>query len=77
MSLSIIRFVSQLSDVSEGVSVSSSLFNVIGESQLLTELRHNLTHKAMVKGKIIEVAKKLITEELKNKYWGAMQAKIR
>ena len=34
--LDIVRFISQLSDLSEGVSVASSLRDVIGESSLLT-----------------------------------------
>jgi hypothetical protein len=51
---------SQLSDISEGVSMSSSLNNVIDESSFLTELRHNLTHKANIKGKILQMGKEII-----------------
>lgn len=64
-----IRFVSQLADLSPGVSMSSSLYNILNESGFLTELRHNLTHKTMVKGTILQLARKLILDELYQKYW--------
>ena len=55
--LDIVRFVSQLSDLSDGVSVSSSLQSVIMESSLLTEVRHNLTHKGMVSNDIVKLCR--------------------
>jgi hypothetical protein len=71
LSLDVIRFVSQLADLSPGVSMSSSLYNVLKESSFLTELRHSLTHKTMVKGSILQLARKLILDELGEKYWAA------
>lgn len=68
-SLDIIRFISQLSDLSEGYSVSTSLRDVIGESSFLTEIRHNLTHKTMVSKELIDVSKELILKDLDQKYW--------
>lgn len=64
LSLDVIRFVSQLADVSSGVSMSSSLHGLLTESAFLTELRHSLTHKAMVKGSILFLSRKLILGEL-------------
>jgi hypothetical protein len=64
LSLDIIRFVSQLADLSTGVSMASSLHGILEESSFLTELRHNLTHKTMVKGSILSLAKRLILKEL-------------
>jgi len=69
LSLDVIRFVSQLADLSPGVSMSSSLYNILRESGFLTELRHSLTHKTMVKGSILQLARKLILDELHEKYW--------
>lgn len=56
-SLDIVRFISQLSDLSDGTSVSHSLQNVIDESSLLTEVRHSLTHKVKVEGYIIQICR--------------------
>jgi hypothetical protein len=64
LSLDLIRFISQLSDLSPGVSMSSSLYGVLSESSFLTELRHNLTHKTMVKGAVLQLARRLILQEL-------------
>ena len=60
LSLDVIRFISQLADVSPGVSMSGSLHGILSESAFLTELRHNLTHKTMVKGNILLLGRKLI-----------------
>jgi len=64
LSLDIIRFVSQLADVSPGVSMNSSLQDILSESSFLTELRHSLTHKTMVKGTILLLGRRLILQEL-------------
>ena len=72
-----IRFVSQLADLSSGVSVGSSLQGVLDESSFLTELRHSLTHKTMVKGTVLVLARKMILKELQEKYWEVMLNKIR
>lgn len=69
LSLDVIRFVSQLADLSQGVSMSSSLQGILSESSFLTELRHSLTHKTMVKGSILQLGKSLILQELEDKYW--------
>ena len=69
LSLDVIRFISQLADLSPGVSMSGSLHNVLAETAFLTELRHNLTHKTMVKGNILSLGRQLILDELDNKYW--------
>jgi hypothetical protein len=69
LSLDVVRFVSQLADVSPGVSMSGSLHGILTESAFLTELRHNLTHKTMVKGSILALARQLILQELEDKYW--------
>lgn len=71
LSLDVIRFVSQLADLSPGVSMASSLQGILTEGTFLTELRHNLTHKNMVKGSILSLARKLILQELFEKYWQA------
>ena len=44
--------------------MSGSLHNILEESAFLTELRHNLTHKNMVKGSILILAKNMVLEEL-------------
>lgn len=49
--------------------MSSSLNGILGESGFLTELRHSLTHKTMVKGSILQLGKMLILQELEDKYW--------
>lgn len=49
--------------------MASSLQGILGESSFLTELRHNLTHKTMVKGSILSLARRLILKELDEKYW--------
>ena len=40
--------------------MSGSLQGILSESSFLTELRHNLTHKNMVKGSILSLARSLI-----------------
>ncbi len=75
--MDIIRFVSQLADVSPGVSMNSSLHGILSESSFLTELRHSLTHKTMVKGTILLLGKSLILQELEQKYWVATCNKLR
>lgn len=56
--------------------MASSLQGIITESTFLTELRHNLTHKNMVKGSILTLARKLILQELYEKYWQATCEKL-
>lgn len=77
LSLDVIRFISQLADLSQGVSMSSSLHGILGESGFLTELRHSLTHKTMVKGSILQLGKMLILQELEDKYWKTTIDKLR
>ena len=43
----------------------------------MTELRHSLTHKTMVKGTVLVLARKMILKELQEKYWEVMLNKIR
>ncbi len=64
LSLDVIRFISQLADISQGISMSTSLHGILTESSFLTELRHSLTHKTMVKGSILQLSKTMIIEEL-------------
>lgn len=59
-SLELIRFLSQLSDISEGTSMSTSLKGIISESSFLTEVRHSLTHKVKVNDDVVGVARKII-----------------
>lgn len=76
LSLDVIRFISQLADISQGVSMSSSLNGILGESSFLTELRHSLTHKTMVKGTILLLSKNMIVDELDLKFWRATIQKL-
>lgn len=62
LSLDVIRFISQLADISQGVSMSSSLNGILTESSFLTELRHSLTHKTMVKGTILLLSRDMIID---------------
>jgi hypothetical protein len=57
--------------------MSSSLHGILGESGFLTELRHSLTHKTMVKGSILQLGKMLILQELEDKYWKTTIDKLR
>lgn len=57
--------------------MSSSLHGILEESSFLTELRHNLTHKNMVRGTILALSRNLILDELEDKYWKAACAKIK
>jgi len=66
--LDVVRFVSQLADLSKGASISESV-GILKEGSLLSEIRHSLTHKQMVGDTMISLARKLILEELKDKYW--------
>lgn len=56
--------------------MQSSLSFIIENSSFLTELRHNLTHRVMVKGLVIERGKEMILSELKEKYWKIMFEKV-
>jgi hypothetical protein len=57
--------------------MSSSLQGILSESGFLTELRHSLTHKTMVKGRILQLGKILILQELEDKYWKTTIDKLR
>lgn len=56
--------------------MQSSLSYIIDNSSFLTELRHNLTHRVMVKGLVIERGKGMILKELKEKYWKVLFEKV-
>lgn len=62
LSLTLIRFISQLADVSAGVSMASSLHYVLDDSSLLTEIRHSLTHKAKANGEILSMSRRMILD---------------
>ena len=56
--------------------MQSSLSFIIDNSSFLTELRHNLTHRVMVKGLVISRGREMIVKELKDKYWRVMFDKV-
>lgn len=66
--LDLVRFVSQLADLSEGSSVSESV-SMLGEGSFLSEIRHSLTHRYMPSEEIILLARKLVLRDLREKYW--------
>jgi len=56
--------------------MSGSLQGILSESAFLTELRHNLTHKNIVKGAILTLAREMILQELEDKYWKSTCDKV-